>query len=121
MKAFDYTKLDKIDSACGPVKEGLSDDIGFARVEMINGISPAHYHIKTTEYYLVISGKGITKIKTPQGEVIETELKPGVVLRIDPKEAHQTNNIDSLVLEAITIPAWTAKDEIIIKESLFSE
>ncbi len=49
----------------------------------------------------------------------EAELKPGVIVRIDPSEIHQTNNTNALVLEAITIPAWTEEDEIASNELLF--
>jgi mannose-6-phosphate isomerase-like protein (cupin superfamily) len=119
MKVLDYSKIESINSNCGSVKESFTNNIGLARVEMVPGISPAHYHNQTTEYYLIIGGSGILKVKKPEGEIIEAELKPGIILRIDPKEIHQTNNLDSLVLEAITSPAWTAEDEFVVQESLF--
>jgi mannose-6-phosphate isomerase-like protein (cupin superfamily) len=86
---------------------------------MIPGASGAHSHNKTTEYYLVLSGSGILRTKDMRGKKSETQLKSGVVVRIDPGEIHQTNNLDSLVLEAITIPAWTEEDEIMSEEDLF--
>jgi len=52
-------------------------------------------------------------------QVKEDGLRLGVVVRIDINEIHQTNNLDNLVLEAITYPAWTAEDEIVVKENLF--
>lgn len=120
MKSLDYSKIKEMKvNNCGSVKESFTDDIGLARAEMVPGISGAHYHSRTTEYYLVLSGNGILKVKDPQGNLSEVELKAGVVVRIDPKEIHQTNNLESLVLEAITIPAWTAEDEIVVEKSLF--
>lgn len=120
MKTLDYSKIKEIKVGnCGSVKESFTDKIGLARVEMVPGVSGAHYHDNTTEYYLIVSGKGLLRVKDPRGTLSEIELKPGVVVQIDPKEVHQTNNLDSLAIEAITIPAWTAEDEITAEESLF--
>lgn len=119
MKVFDYSEIEFIEGNCGSVKESFASETGFARVIMQDGISTAHYHNKTFEYYLVISGNGILKVKSLDGDVSETELKPGIVLQIEPKEIHQTNNLSELVLEAITVPAWTAEDELVVDESLF--
>ena len=105
---------------CGSVKVSFTSEVGFARVKMVEGISTANYHNKTTESYVIISGAGILRVKNQKGEISEVELKSGVVVKIEPKEIHQTNNTGSLVLEAITNPAWEAEDELVAEESLFS-
>lgn len=119
MKVVNYDNIGANTGNCGLMREGLSDNVSFARAEMKEGISTAHYHKDSTEYYLVLSGKGILKIKNPKGEISETELNPGILVRIDVNEIHQTNNLDFLILEAISCPAWKAEDEIVVNESLF--
>ncbi len=119
MKVINYAELKSLDGNCGKVKESFSDNIALARVEMKKGISTAHYHNKTTEYYVIISGNGLLKVKSPSGKLSDVNLETGTVVRVDIGEIHQTNNLDSLVIEAITIPAWTFEDEIESKENLF--
>ncbi|OIP22641.1 hypothetical protein COX95_04600 [bacterium CG_4_10_14_0_2_um_filter_33_32] len=64
MEVKDYNKIKDIkDTPCGMVKESFIKGVGFARIKMIEGLSTAHYHKETTEYYLVLSGKGILKVK----------------------------------------------------------
>ncbi len=121
MQLLDYAKIDEVKVGnCGSVKESFTDKIGLARVEILPGATVAHYHHKITKYYLVISGKGILRIKDSKDNLSEIELKEGVVVRIDPTEIHQTYTLDALVLEVITIPAWTKADEIVVQESLFT-
>lgn len=120
MKVIDYNSIEEIIvNGCGSVKESLNDKIGFARVEMTQGLSLPAFHKKTTEYYLVISGKGVLRTKLPESEIVETKLYPGVITRIDINEIHQVNNLDSLIIEAITYPVWTLEDELPVTESLF--
>lgn len=119
MEVINYDNIKTITGNCGLMREGLSNDVSFARAEMKTGISTAHYHRNSVEYYLILSGKGILKIKNSKGEVSEIELKPGILVRIDVNEIHQTNNLGNLVLEAISYPSWKAEDEIVVKESLF--
>lgn len=120
MKSLDYADIEGAKTGnCGSVKESFTDAIGLARVEMQPGLSSAHYQRITTKYYLVISGNGILRVKDKDGRLSETELKEGVVVRIDPNEIHQTNNFRSLILEVITTPAWTKEDAIGVQESLF--
>jgi mannose-6-phosphate isomerase-like protein (cupin superfamily) len=120
MQTFDYNVIKPIQGVCGSVRESFVEGVvGFARVTMVEGISDAHYHKKTIEYYLVLEGEGILRIKNPQGNVSEVNLTPGVVVRIDINEIHQTNNKGGLILEAITTPAWTKEDENVVEEVLF--
>lgn len=119
MEVINYEDVETISGNCGLMREGLSDDVSFARAEMKEGISTAHYHKESTEYYLVLSGKGILRIKNPEGKVSETALNPNILVRIDVNEIHQTNNLDKLVLEAISYPVWKAEDELVVEESLF--
>ena len=121
MKTFDYKDINAIEGLCGKIKESFRDDISFARAEMSNGVSTSHYHKKTVEYYLVLEGQGILRTRDMQGDTAnEVELKPGILVRIDKNEIHQTNNLGGLILEAITSPAWTKEDEIESDINLFN-
>jgi len=86
---------------------------------MKKGLSTPHFHKMMTEYYLVLSGKGTMRIQEIKGSMNEVVLEPGIIVRVDPNELHQTNTPESLVLETITTPTWTAEDEIVSNESLF--
>lgn len=120
MEIKDYNKIKDVkDTPCGMVKEGFIKGLGFARVKMSKGLSSPHYHKKLVEYYLVLEGLGTLKVKLVTGGVKQVDLKPGIIVKIEPREIHQTESSGSLVLEAITYPAWTLEDEIITKESLF--
>lgn len=119
MQIFDYGKIKDIQGNCGLVKASFIDSIGFARVSMNAGLSTPHYHKYTTEYYLVIAGRGILKVKGKDGLIQKVELNPNKVVKIEPLEIHQTNNLGGLILEAITSPVWTAVDELVVGESLF--
>jgi mannose-6-phosphate isomerase-like protein (cupin superfamily) len=120
MKRIDYKQIREIMvNGYGKVKESLFDPIGFARVEMAKGLSTPAYHKATIEYYLVVSGEGTLRTKLSGSQIQETNLSPGVVVKIDVNEIHQVNNPDTLVIEAITYPAWTPEDEISVEESLF--
>jgi mannose-6-phosphate isomerase-like protein (cupin superfamily) len=118
MKTFDYNKIKPIESNCGTIKEGLLEDIGFSRASMRKGFSTAHFHKKLTEYYLVLEGDGFFRIKTKNG-LKEIELRPGVVVKIEPGEIHQTKTPEKLVVEVVTHPAWIESDEFPAKENLF--
>ena len=119
MKIIDYSKTKSIISSCGALKEGLKSNIGFARVT-IKKITDCHYHKKTTEYYLVLSGRGVLRTKKLKGQIREAKLKPGILIEIETKELHQIHSIDSLQLETISVPAWNAKDEFFSPVSLFN-
>lgn len=119
MKVINYNEIDEISGLCGKIKESFRDDIGFARSEMEEGLSTAHFHRKTVEYYLVIEGRGVLRIQDEDGKKAETELGPDVLVKIDKNEIHQTNNLGGLVLEAITTPVWTKEDEIESDLNLF--
>jgi mannose-6-phosphate isomerase-like protein (cupin superfamily) len=118
MKYFDYSKLKAQGGDCGSIKESITENIGFARAEMRKGLSTAHYHKKLTEHYLVVEGKGTMRIKT-KGKIQELELKPEVIVQIEPGEIHQTKTPERLVVEVITQPVWTKDDEIVVEKNLF--
>ena len=115
----DYSKISAFSVSCGLAKESLDGNVAFCRVEMASGVTDAHYHKKTTEYYLVTAGKGILRIKVKDGNTSETMLNPDIVVKIEPNEIHQTKNLGGLVVEAITNPAWTSEDEIYTDDNLF--
>lgn len=120
MKTFDYNKIKSINSNCGTIKEGSLEEIGFSRAIMRKGFSTAHFHKKLTEYYLVLEGSGFFRIKTKNG-LKEIELNPGIVVKIEPGEIHQTKTPEKLVVEVITWPAWTESDEFPVEQNLFEE
>ncbi|RJO60925.1 hypothetical protein C4544_04105 [candidate division WS5 bacterium] len=120
MEVINYKDISSDNWLFGKVKEGLHDDISFARAEMVEGISTAHFHKNTVEYYLILEGNGILRTQKIDGEeVVETELEEGVLVRIDKNETHQTDSKKGLVLETISIPAWTEEDENESEVNLF--
>jgi mannose-6-phosphate isomerase-like protein (cupin superfamily) len=120
MIKIDYNQIQNVQvTGCGKVQEGFTDGVGFARVAMVPGLSAAAFHKVTTEYYLILNGQGLLRTESENGKQTETQLIPGVVVKIEPNEIHQVNNLDSLVLEAITYPAWKEEDEIPANKDLF--
>ena len=120
MKYFDYKRIKSKKSNCGLIKESSTENIGFARADMYKGLSGTHYHKKLTKYYLVLEGRGLLRIKT-HGRIKEIELKPGIIVKIEPKEIHQTKTFKKLILETITRPAWAESDEYPVNMNLFKE
>jgi len=118
MKHFDYKKIKAMKGNCGMIREGCTEDVGFARADMFKGLSTPHYHKKLIEYYLVVEGEGILRVKTKQ-KIEEIKLHPDVIVRIEPGEIHQTKTSKKLVLEAITRPVWVDSDEIPVEKGLF--
>lgn len=121
MEVLDYNKIQPLEGFSGEIKESFQGDIGFARSRESEGLSVAHFHKNTVEYYIVLEGRGTLRVKNKKGIISETELKKGILVRIDSGEIHQTNNLNSLLLEVITHPSWTKEDEIESDLNLFEE
>lgn len=121
MKFYDYNKIKARKSTCGPLKESITEDVGFARATLNKGISTAHFHKKLIEHYLVLEGIGELRIKLKNGQVKSIKLKPGILVKIEPNEIHQAKTDTGFTVEAITYPAWTKSDEFESTENLFKK
>ncbi len=69
--------------------------------------SEAHFHKKSEESYLILSGSATMVIN---GE--KFYLKAGEAVLIEPEEVHQIANSgdDNLVFLAVCVPAWQPED-----------
>ena len=119
MQVYDYDKRPTRKSTCGSLRESFTKEVGFARAIMRKGLSVPHYHKKLTEYYLVLQGTGTLRIKLKNGELKNINLKPGIIVKIEPGEIHQSKSNNRLVVEDVSTPAWTEKDEFTVDNSLF--
>lgn len=120
MKVIDYKDQKAMESTCGALKESFTSDVGFARAQMHKGFSVPHYHKKLTEYYLVLEGTGILRVKPNGGGKAEVvNLKKGIIVKIDPGEVHQSRSDGDLIVEDVSFPAWAEEDEFVVKKSLF--
>lgn len=121
MKFYDYNQIEARKSTCGPLKESFTDGVGFARATLNSGLSTAHFHKKMTEHYMILEGTGELRVRLIEGKVESINLKPGVIVRVEPNEIHQAKTETGFTVEAITYPAWTADDEFESDISLFKE
>jgi len=119
VQVYDYSKLKPRKSTCGELKESFATGIGFARAIMRKGLSVPHYHKILTEYYLVLEGTGVLRIKLENNTIKDVDLKPGIIVKIEPGEIHQSKSSNQLTVEDISVPAWTEEDEFIIDDDLF--
>lgn len=118
MKIYDYRKIKAKNGNCGTIKESILKNIGFARANMRKGLSTAHFHKKLIEHYLILEGRGKIRIKTKSGTK-EINLRPGILVKIEPGEIHQVKTYKKLIVEVITKPVWNEADEIVVEEELF--
>jgi mannose-6-phosphate isomerase-like protein (cupin superfamily) len=71
------------------------------------GSSSAHYHKRSEESYLILSGQAKLVVDSQ-----ERTLKQGDAVLIEPPEVHQISNPfeENLVFLAVCIPAWQPGD-----------
>jgi mannose-6-phosphate isomerase-like protein (cupin superfamily) len=69
--------------------------------------STPHYHRKSEESYLILSGRAEMHINTTQ-----IKLRAGEAVLIEPMEVHQIQNVgeEDLVFLAVCVPAWHPDD-----------
>lgn len=89
--------------------EPTSDHPDYDKAIAVIDQSSCHYHLKTTEEYLVLKGKLTVVI---DGE--ERELFKGQNLIINPGQCHSAKG-DSAWIECVSRPGWTPEDQIAVK------
>lgn len=111
-------RLDNIKSVqdvCGMISVlSNKDDFKKASVALAMMIGPTipHYHRRITEFYYVLKGKGklITGRNTHQ-------VAEGALIIIFPHTCHYTIPREEMGVLAFAVPAWTEKDQFILKEN----
>ncbi len=110
--------LPAIHDVCGEMKVFLGKDdgeaAGFAVAEM-RGPTIPHVHKVTTEYYFVLSGRGVVIVAGQRIDVYRNTL---VVIK--PMTSHYTIPDRTMSVLAITIPVWTAEDQFVLTEDDWS-
>lgn len=87
-----------------------------ARVLITPGnASQAHYHWKSEESYLILSGTATLNIN---GQVYR--LNPGEAVLIEPHEVHKISNQgdEDLIFLAVCVPAWHQDDSFDVDEDV---
>ncbi len=110
--------LPAINDVCGEIKVflGKEDSVpaGFAVAEM-RGPTIPHVHKVTTEYYFVLSGRGVVIVA---GQRIDVDRNTLVVIK--PMTSHYTIPDRIMSVLAITILPWTPEDQIVLTEDDWS-
>ena len=109
--SYQYKKIVPAERGTETIYEIVTaeDGLGFGFAEAEITRSARHYHLKTSETYVLISGR----LKVWAGRNVYILAKPGDAIEIPKGVTHWAENLDPKGSSRITVhstPAWTSDD-----------